>query len=78
MNYLLIEITVSPRSLDSLKLMTLDMIINQYRRLCLGYPFLYFFFDLLCSYTNLPKLDTPQNSDFPHPFITQGKFMSLS
>lgn len=35
-------------------------------------------FDLLCSYTNLPKLDTPQNSDFPHPSITEGKFMSLS
>lgn len=30
MNYLLIDITVSPRSLDSLKHMTLDMIINQY------------------------------------------------
>lgn len=30
MNYLLIEITVSPRSLESVKLMTLDMIINQY------------------------------------------------
>lgn len=40
MNYQLIEITVSPRSLDSVKLLTLDMIINQYRRLCLGYPFL--------------------------------------
>lgn len=77
MNYLLIEITVSPRSLDSLKLIRYDnqSILEDYVS---DTPFYNFFFDLLCSYTNLPKLDTPQNSDFPHPSITEGKFMSLS